>query len=467
MERIESLRKWALNYKINLHDFFYKFYRQYDKDSDLTQWQRYSKAFYTALSTMTPCISDGELIVGKCDATLSEAEEAEWQGKYYQIWQNEIADKQCGQDSHMAIDYELVLNCGLNGIIKKIDDYIKDKPESRDFYETCKACLGGVIAYSENYAKLARELAETESNEKRRTELLKLSEICHKVPANPAESFYEAVQSVHFITHCISLNPYRPWSQQFQLGHPDRYLLPFYEKDIRSGAITKEYAQLLLDCLGIQINIRVPNGLSSGYMVGGRDAEGNIVANELTEMCMQVIDDIRLVYPSIRLCYTKGMDDKYLKKACEILSHGRSHPAIFNDDIITAGLIHYGVPESEAHSYIHSTCVEITPASSSNVWVASPYNNMPQMLLDSMDREYESFDALVSSVFEKLDAAIKHGFETHTKFREKRCITTINPLLSCFVNDCLARGTDIEKGGAKYNWIMPSFVGVATLVDSL
>ena len=43
----------------------------------------------------------------------------------------------------------------------------------------------------------------------------------------------------------------------------------------------------------------------------------------------------------------------------------------------------------------------------------------------------------------------------------------MNPFLSCFVNDCLERGTDIEQGGARYNWIMPSFVGMANLVDSL
>ena len=43
----------------------------------------------------------------------------------------------------------------------------------------------------------------------------------------------------------------------------------------------------------------------------------------------------------------------------------------------------------------------------------------------------------------------------------------MNPLLSCFVNDCLKRGTDIEQGGAVYNWIMPSFVGMANLVDSV
>ena len=43
----------------------------------------------------------------------------------------------------------------------------------------------------------------------------------------------------------------------------------------------------------------------------------------------------------------------------------------------------------------------------------------------------------------------------------------IHPLQSCFTNDCLAQGIDNEKGGARYNWVMPSFVGVGNLVDSL
>jgi pyruvate-formate lyase len=41
------------------------------------------------------------------------------------------------------------------------------------------------------------------------------------------------------------------------------------------------------------------------------------------------------------------------------------------------------------------------------------------------------------------------------------------PLVSCFVKDCLERGKDIDQGGARYNWIEMSFVGLANLVDAL
>lgn len=91
--------------------------------------------------------------------------------------------------------------------------------------------------------------------------------------------FYKAVQRLFFHRDfCVCIQEFL----QFQLGHPDRYLLEYFERDIQNKSLTREGAQLILDCLGIQINNRVPNGLSSGYMVGGRDKNNNIVQNELT-----------------------------------------------------------------------------------------------------------------------------------------------------------------------------------------
>jgi len=468
MNRIEHLRQAALNLVYCKSEFNYLFYKRYIDLKGKSDYEKYADAFNFAFSKLTPNILDGELIVGEIKNRLSASEKEEFENIYKPLLKERCAEAGKGQDSHMAVDYELLLSRGLNGIIARIEEYEKEcRAEQREFYSTAKSCLVAVMRHSENYAELAERLASEEGNEERKNELLQIAKNCRKVPAEPAESFWEAVQSVHFVTYCLSLNPYREGRQQFQLGHPDRYLYPYYKNDIEKGVLTREKAQLLLDCLGIQINMRVSNGLSSGYMVGGRDENGKLVANELTEMLMQVIDDIRLVYPSVGLCYTAEMPDSYLAKACEILSHGRSHPAIFNDDVITKGLIGYGVPEAEARNYIHSTCVEITPVASSNVWVASPYTNMAQLLLDTMDREYDSFEAHVSALLGMLDNRIKNNFLRENNGRKHRAEHSMNPLLSCFVNDCLARGTDIEKGGARYNWIMPSFVGMANLVDSL
>lgn len=468
MDRIESLRKTALERTVSYKEFFFRFYKRYTESGISDRYERYADAYSFAFSTLTPFITDGELIVGEIGCGLNDDEEREWIEIYKPRAEELCKDSMRGQDSHMAVDYEKILSGGLVAIEQDIEGRVgRIEGETLSFYRAALKCLRAVMDFSDRYSDLAESLAKKESDPKRKKELKEIARICKKVPRFGAESFHEALQSVNFITFCLSMNPLRLNLQQFQLGRPDRYLLRFYESDIRSGRITKKQAQLLLDCLGIQINMRVSNGLSSGYMIGGRDNDGNVVANDLTLMCMRVIDDIRLVYPSVGLAYTEDMPREYLAEACRILSNGRSHPAIFNDDIIARGLARYGVRDDEQRNYIHSTCVEITPIASSNVWVASPYTNMPSLLLKALKSDHDSFDELLSSVLSLLDKHIERNFYEQLENRRIRAKSSINPLLSCLVNDCIERGLDIEAGGARYNWIMPSFVGVANLVDSL
>lgn len=468
MNRIERLRQNALQLNHCRDEFYYKFYKAYEEYSHLGEFERYAEAFFRAFCDLTPRIDVGELIVGKLGAPLVGMEQSEWESTYRNVAKERCDRAGGGQDSHMAIDYELLLSKGIGGVIELIDGYTEScDEETAAYYRCCRRCLLAVAEHAKRYSALALELSEQEENPERARELLELSHVCERVPMNPARSFYEAVQSVHFMSYAISLDPFRFCPQQFQLGRPDRYLLPYYERDLGSGLLTKERAQLLLDCLGIQINCRVPSGLSSGYLVGGKDSDGRVVANDLTEMCLRVIDDIRLVYPAVGLCYTEDTPSHLLTLSCEILSHGCSHPAIFNDDVIAQGLVSWGVPASEAVEYIHSTCVEITPIASSNVWVASPYTNMVQLLLDTMSQEYDDFDAHLKALLLLLDEHIEKNFEEQKRYRKTRSKNGLKPLLSCFVKDCLANGTDIEDSGARYNWIMPSFVGMANLVDSL
>ena len=469
MDRIAILREKALKPDLSWNPFRLNFLRRCEENRHLENpLLRYADSYTYAMGLLEPRIEEEELIVGLPPRMHSETDEATYDRLFATVGM-ELFCEPVAQDSHMAVDYDLLLREGISGVISRIREKLAQtrEEEKKTYYAVCIRCLQAVVDYSHRYADCAEEQAEACTDIRRKQELLEIAKICRNVPEKPAGSFYEAVQSAHFLTLCLAFDPSRQTMQQYQLGHPDRYLYPFYCADIQRGVITPEQAQLLLDCLGIQINRRVPHGLSSGYMVGGRDEQGNIVQNELTLMGIQVIEDIRLVYPSVGLCYTEGMEDKYLQKACEILSHGCSHPAIFNDDIISKGLLEYGVPAEQAHNYIHSTCVEITPVAGSNVWVASPYTNMAQLLLDVMEQDSCSFVDLKQKVLDKLAGIICRNFEIYNQCRLTVAEKNIHPLLSCFVNDCIECGTDIYQGGARYNWIMPSFVGVANLVDSL
>ena len=156
-----------------------------------------------------------------------------------------------------------------------------------------------------------------------------------------------------------------------------------------------------------------------------------------------------------------------METAAAIIGKGHSHPAVFNDEVIQAGLRRLGLPPEEACEYIHSTCVENTPIASSNVWVASPYTNLVQKLLDVLDREYGSMEELFSAYSARLSESIRQNLIAEETSRLERERFHFDPLLSCFVRGCLETGTDIERGGARYNWIMPSFVGLSNAADAL
>ena len=41
------------------------------------------------------------------------------------------------------------------------------------------------------------------------------------------------------------------------------------------------------------------------------------------------------------------------------------------------------------------------------------------------------------------------------------------PFSSCFVDDCLSSGTDLRRGGARYNFSSPNVVALANAADAL
>ena len=429
-------------------------------------------------SHSTPMIDADELLVGKpCYRTLSDAEQAQLAD--YKREYADMGPRLTGQASHMAIDYEKLLSLGIDGVKEEIVHYrqglILEDPEDMekdDFYQACLISLDGVLAYAQHYAELALERAASCKDPTRKKELVEIGETLQVVPQKPAQTFRQALQSIQFVTFCLE--------GLYQLGRPDRYLIEFYRRDLAQGRITPESAQELIDCLCVLLNEYTSIGLAVGLMVGGRDAQGNDITNELSYLFIESIGHTRLSYPGIGLCCNPDTPRDILERSYSLLSEGLSHPALFNDEVITEGLKGYGLPIQDACQYIHSTCVEITPIANSAVWVASPYLNLVQLLLDmlgipSLDepnapitapQQFADWEAFKAEYRRRLGERIKRNAIEQNYWQMNRYYMGGDPLVSCFVNDCLSRGKDIDCGGARYNWIMPSFVGLSNLADS-
>ena len=92
MNRIESLRRVALSRTHSNDEFFYLFYKSYSQNKTESEYERYADAFDFAFSELTPNITEGELIVGEINGTLSADAKREWIDTY-----KEIAEKRCAE----------------------------------------------------------------------------------------------------------------------------------------------------------------------------------------------------------------------------------------------------------------------------------------------------------------------------------------------------------------------------------
>ena len=481
-ERVQRLRETVLNREV-----VWPFERDiYGAESLMASaddrfWvRRRGKAVAHILQNATVKIGPDELIVGRPyigEPAPEQAERLEEARRYLQA-----QPLSAGQTGHQTVDLPKLLRLGARGIQQQIRDYRdKLKPADPDdlrkiaFYDAAETALDGLCEYAERNADEAARLAEAETDATRRQELLEIAARCRRVPAHPARTFAEALQAVSFVNSTLQ------WAQGAHLicpGHPDRWLYPFYEKDLAEGRLTPAQAQELIDCLNIQINETVPRGLAIGTMVGGKDVggkdpDGNDVTNEISYMCLQSIRNVSLSYPGVGICWHEGTPEDLLAFGCEILAERGANPAIFNQDVISGALQQAGVTPEEACEFQNSTCVEITPVGASNVWVASPYFNLSQHLLDLLEEiaagrcDAASFEGLLEAYGERLSVAIAEAVAAQNANRYSTMRHRNFPLQSCFVRDCIERGMDIECGGARYNWIECSFVGLANLVDAL
>ena len=452
-------------------------------------------------------VSDFDLLVGRYSLAYSMTEgqraEVEAARQIIDTVGEYASGAKTASTGHRVIDYELLLHEGVEGVLARVrehraalDLHDPDMHAKDITYQSMELSLEGLIRFGQRTSEtLAAYAAQTEDAE-RRAQLEVLSDMFTRIPAKPASTFYEAIQSMWFVQFALALI-----DDITLTGHPDRYLYPYYTADIAAGRLTRDFAMQLIEQLYFKHN-ELYDSWPASLMVGGVDRAGKPVWNELTYMCIEAIRTTGLINPSVSVCYTEDMPEDLLRLCMEIIAQGYTRPAIFNDRVVQRGLLDAGVSAEDAREYIHSTCVEITPVAAANILVATPYVNLckaceyilyekqkpytvgilkalgpgwggveqnPYLAhdvdfsLDDLDT-WDKFLSLFKTVIAEIIASHVGGVLWLTEMRRRY---TASPLASAFLNDCVASGMDAGAGGARYNFNYPNFPGIINVIDSL
>lgn len=353
----------------------------------------------------------------------------------------------------------------------------------------------GLLVLAKRYELLLREKAGDTQDLERRQELLQMADICTRVPKHAPKTFWEALQMYWFV-HLGVICEFNTWDS-FNPGRLDQHLLPFYRKDLADGSLTRDKAKELLMAFWVKFNnqpappkVGVTAEESSTYTdfclinIGGLTAQGEDAYNEMSDLILEVIGEMRLLQPSSMVQISKKNPDKLVYEALKVIRTGFGQPSLFNTDTIISQLIRQGKSLSDAREGGASGCVE-TGAFGREAYFLSGYLNLPKILeltlfsgVDPLTKKRvgpstpdpRSF-ACMEDLFHAFTLQLDHI--TRIKINGNNLIEQLfaqfmpAPFMSLIIDDCQETGLDYHAGGARYNTTYIQGVGLGTMVDSL
>lgn len=396
-------------------------------------------------------------------------------------------------------DYQDVLfKKGFGGIIKeakehisKLNDITAENMKKKEFYESVILTSEGIITYANRYSEKAKELAVEEKDSTRKEELLKIAEICSRIPENPPTTFYEAIQFVWFtqVGGIISENPLA-----LNVGRFDQFMYPYYRADIDNGTTTKEQVQELIEALWLKLSEWVwtisanTAEFFAGYnqfqnlTIGGKTRDGKDATNDLSYMSLQATEKIKTHQPGLSVRIHQDCPRDFLDAVTHLVSKGTGFPAIHSDQVGYQMLINAGYEPEDARDWNNCGCVvphfrktgEWTSAVNINFTAALEYAlnkgysriTREQIGLDEKDPKlFKSYEEVENAFYKQFNNLIEHSVISTIVAQKLHKELVPRPFLSSCIENCLIDGVDLVDAGAKYN-LGPVLTGIGLAVTS-
>lgn len=408
-----------------------------------------------------------------------------------------------GGVGHLVPDFERVLKNGFGGLRRNVADQLEalqgddaETREKRDFYQAQLITLDATMDYIRRYAKLALEEA-AKATGPRREELLQMVENCALIAERPPQTFWQALQLVHFVWSLIVIESS---GHSVSIGRLDQVLFPYFQADLEKGTASKEFMQELIECYAMisttfmklrdWMTTQANSGRSLGGMtltLGGVDAEGRDASNDLSEMFLDMVAHTRMGNPWTAVRLHPETPDWFAKKTAKAMRMGTGEPKVFSDQVLIPAMMKQGISQEDARNYAIVGCVEMSVPGKEYGWHDSAYFSAARVLElainDGYAQGHEELGRLGPATgnledfatFEEVKAAyteqMNYWIDLHASGTD--IMDTVHrdlkplPYLSLLIEGCTETGKDVNTGAATYNFTGPQCTGVATVADSL
>lgn len=385
---------------------------------------------------------------------------------------------------HFAPGYDRFLREGIRGTMARIDESLlvhRKEPDKVEFLRAQKEVLAGFSTFVRRHGEAAREAAARCEDPAFRAELTSLAADLDFAAWEAPVTFRQALNLV-WLVHLSFLfqNKYA-----MALGRMDQYLYPYYRHDIDAGILTPEDAEDLVACCFIKI-VEFGFGDTVNICIGGVTPAGEEGINELSYVILHAVRDCYVPGPNLSARLHEGMPDRFLDECLQVIGTGLGYPALMNDRVNIPALKRHGYSLEDARNYCFVGCIENFIPGKQPAWSDGRFN-VPEFLeavfyrgTAALDPDYLGLDTGPLEDLVTMEDFLG-AFEKQIAFAAAEYVTVFNnengrynyrhyaqPFMSLFCDDCIARGEDINCGGARYPSVHGACgMGIATVADSL
>lgn len=357
---------------------------------------------------------------------------------------------------HTAPDWENIYRLGLSGLLARLET--AEREAVTDAQKTY--CAAGIRVWKAaiDYVKRMSDAALAMGKKKMAQGLLSLTK-------NPPQSLFEAMQ-LSFLYYDLQQHVEQTFVRT--LGRLDRFFLPFFEKDLETGALTEKQAEELIDSFLMAWDERriIAN---APFSIGGTDANGEDAVNSLSYLLLKRHTALKLPNVKVHILYTPSMPKDFLQVALDGIRSGGNSIVFLNDHLVVESLVRLGIEEADARKYEVVGCYE--PSAKGEVPCSCNGRVNLARAVEAALNETEdgsSYETLLKAFYRWLEFFCKGSMTMVDAWESRNFKLHSAPFFSSTLDACVGNKADVYcENGAQYHNSSVNLVGIATAVDSL
>lgn len=423
---------------------------------------------------------------------------------------------------HLIPDYVTVIKEGWKSINKDLNKRYEElsgnEKEGKKGAQLRAMITASIMArdIAAEYSLVCENIASAEQDESRKRELLQMAKNLKKVPWEPAQTFWEAVQSL-WLTHMLVMSDENYPGPGVSYGRFDQLLYPLWKRSLEEG-MDREFGKEILKCFWIHPNTAYDSlirtggnqGITSAYgqmiTLSGMGPGGKDMTNDLTYALLEVVEEMMpILEPKLNVRLHRNTPEKLLDKLVDMIASSQGAPFVLNfDERSMAGMMYQArksgvehlINEDNVHEYAPVGCLENTMVGNDRSGTVDvnlnllkavelaltggydliPYTDPVTGKTDPHKHfgpntgnpaDFKTWEEFWNAYMVQTKFIIKKIVDLYEKTEEIRARFSPTLYVSCLVKGCAEKAMDVTEGAAELSYTTIEAVTYGTTVDSL